>query len=196
MKMFYHLKNIILFQNVIKIINTKERIVKNMITSISMWAKQLAISVILSTLILMILPENKNKKYIKVIAGIFILFCTLNPITSKAIDINEYNLDNYISQNNNSQSAETYTDRINKEFESKMIESIDEELKKIGYKSNKISVSFDNNYNLQEIKILNVEKYYQINKIEVKKDDSGRKISNSEKDKIQEEISKKYSIEK
>lgn len=167
-----------------------------MVTSMSLWAKQLAISVIVCTLILMILPNNKNKKYIKTIAGIFILFCTLNPITSKAIDINEYNLGNFANQKSNIQTNATYTDSINKEFKNKMIENIKEELKNMGYRSNKVSISFDNNYNLQKIKISEVEKYYQINKIEIKKEDSGRKISDSEKEKIQNAISEKYSIEK
>ena len=80
-----------------------------MITNISLWAKEIAIAVIICTLILMIIPNNKNKKYIKVIAGIYILFCVLNPITSRAIDINEYKLDNYISESNEqNKTEETY----------------------------------------------------------------------------------------
>ena len=37
-----------------------------MVECISTWAKNIAIAVIISTLIMMILPDNKNKKYIKI----------------------------------------------------------------------------------------------------------------------------------
>lgn len=168
-----------------------------MITNISLWAKEIAIAVIICTLILMIIPNNKNKKYIKVIAGIYILFCVLNPITSRAIDINEYKLDNYISESNEqNKTEETYISSINKEFENKMKENIKEELKTLGYKSNDVDVKFDDDYNLIQINISNVKKYYQINKIKIKKDDSDRKINDTEKEKIKDEISKKYSIDK
>ena len=168
-----------------------------MITNISLWAKEIAIAVIICTLILMIIPNNKNKKYKKDIAGIYILFCVLNPITSRAIDINEYKLDNYISESNEqNKTEETYISSINKEFENKMKENIKEELKTLGYKSNDVDVKFDDDYNLIQINISNVKKYYQINKIEIKKDDSDRKINDTEKEKIKDEISKKYSIDK
>lgn len=166
-----------------------------MISNISIWAKQLAISVIICTIILLILPDNKNKKYIKVIAGIFILFCALNPVTSKAIDLNEYNIESYIKEENSATKNNEYIESVNREFKAKMVDSIEEELKTLGFKSDNVSIKFDEDYNLLQIKISKVKKYYQINKIEIKKDDSDRKITNSEKEKIKQEIAKKYSID-
>ncbi len=63
------------------------------------WAFQIILISIIGTLIDMILPESKNKKYIKTVIGILILFCILNPIVGKQIKL-EDTIDNYITSQN------------------------------------------------------------------------------------------------
>ena len=43
-----------------------------MINFLSSWAEQIIIAVIAASIIEMILPENKNKKYVKMIIGIYL----------------------------------------------------------------------------------------------------------------------------
>ena len=50
------------------------------------WTKNIVIAVIIGTIIEMLLPKTKNKKYIKVVLGIYILFCILNPVVGKQIN--------------------------------------------------------------------------------------------------------------
>ena len=45
-----------------------------MINFLSTWAEQIIIAVIIATIIELILPNNKNKKYIQMVIGIYILF--------------------------------------------------------------------------------------------------------------------------
>ena len=68
-----------------------------MIDFLSSWAQQIIIAVIIASIIEMILPENKNKKYVKMVIGIYILFNIISPI------INEKDL-----LNMDSVSLETY----------------------------------------------------------------------------------------
>ena len=167
-----------------------------MVECISTWAKNIAIAVIISTLIMMILPDNKNKKYIKVIVGIYILFCVISPVSSKVINIDDYDIGNYVKVNDETNQNKNYISTVNEEFENKMIENIKEELKNIGFKSDNVSIKFDKDYNLIEIKISDVKKYKEINKIEITTKDNNEKISGLEEQKIKEIFSKKYSIDK
>jgi len=51
-----------------------------MISFMSSWAEQIVIAVVISTIIEMILPKNKNKKYIQMVIGVYILFNIISPI--------------------------------------------------------------------------------------------------------------------
>ena len=45
-----------------------------MIQFLSSWAEQIVLAVIIATIIELILPQNRNKKYIQMVIGIYILF--------------------------------------------------------------------------------------------------------------------------
>ena len=51
-----------------------------MISSISSWAEQIIITVIIATILEMILPKGNSKKYIKTVIGIYILYTIISPI--------------------------------------------------------------------------------------------------------------------
>lgn len=51
---------------------------------ISSWAGQIIVAVIIATLLEMILPEGKNKKYIKMVIGLYVVFTIISPAVSKA----------------------------------------------------------------------------------------------------------------
>lgn len=64
-----------------------------MISFISKWAEQVIIAVIVATIIELILPNNKNKKYIQMVIGVYILFTIISPIISnkEELVIEKYN---------------------------------------------------------------------------------------------------------
>ena len=51
-----------------------------MILKLKAWCEGIVIAIIISTIIEMIIPDNKSKKYVKVVIGIYIMFVCLNPI--------------------------------------------------------------------------------------------------------------------
>lgn len=68
-----------------------------MINFMSSWAEQIVLAVIVATIIEMILPQNKNRKYIQMVIGIYVLFNIISPIIKNKEDfsIEKYNIENY-----------------------------------------------------------------------------------------------------
>ena len=73
-----------------------------MISNISIWAKGIVIAVIIGTIIEMILPENKNKKYVKVVIGIYVLFCMISPVVGSSFNLSETDMEKYLFLNETS----------------------------------------------------------------------------------------------
>ncbi len=70
-----------------------------MIDFMSSWAEQIVLAVIIATIIELILPKNKNKKYIQMVIGIYILFNIISPIikNKEAFSVEKYNIEKYSS---------------------------------------------------------------------------------------------------
>ena len=68
-----------------------------MINFISSWAEQIVLAVIVATIIEMILPQNKNKKYIQMVIGVYVLFNIISPIikNKEEFSIEKFNIENY-----------------------------------------------------------------------------------------------------
>lgn len=64
---------------------------------IKQWAEGIIIAVIIATILEMLLPDNKNKKYITTVIGVYILFSIISPIISKFTGKN-INLEEYINK--------------------------------------------------------------------------------------------------
>ena len=54
-----------------------------MIKFINSWAQGIILAVIIATIIEIILPEGKNKKYVKTVIGVYILFTIIYPLINK-----------------------------------------------------------------------------------------------------------------
>lgn len=65
-----------------------------MLIWIKEWVQGIIIAVIIATILEMLLPDNKNKKYISTVIGIYILFSIISPIISK-ITGKSINIENY-----------------------------------------------------------------------------------------------------
>ena len=68
-----------------------------MIEFLSSWAEQIVLAVIIATIIELILPNNKNKKYIQMVIGIYILFNIISPIINNKENLS---FDEYASKEN------------------------------------------------------------------------------------------------
>ncbi len=71
-----------------------------MISFMSSWAEQIILAIIIVTVIELILPQNKNKKYIQMVLGIYVLFNIISPIIKNkdSFSIEKYNIENYQTQ--------------------------------------------------------------------------------------------------
>jgi stage III sporulation protein AF len=63
----------------------------------SLWAEQIVLAVIVATIIEMILPKNKNKKYIQMVVSVYVLFNIISPIINnkEEFSIEKFNIENY-----------------------------------------------------------------------------------------------------
>ena len=64
-----------------------------MINFMSSWAEQIVLAVIIATIIELILPKNKNTKYIKMVIGVYVLFNIISPIikNKEKFSVEKYN---------------------------------------------------------------------------------------------------------
>ncbi len=96
-----------------------------MIENISLWAKNITLSVIMVSLFEMLLPNKKIKQYVNVVMGLYILFNIISPFVGKNISIN---LDKIIE---NTQTQATATETVDQTSMDKRLKEIgEEELKK------------------------------------------------------------------
>ena len=50
-----------------------------MIEFLSSWAKGLGLAIVIVSILEMLLPNNKTKKYIRIVMGIYIIFNIISP---------------------------------------------------------------------------------------------------------------------
>ncbi len=68
-----------------------------MIKFINSWAQGIILAVIIATIIEIIIPEGNNKKYVKTVIGLYILFTIIYPLITK-ISNNKFNFDSIIAK--------------------------------------------------------------------------------------------------
>lgn len=104
-----------------------------MIEFIKTWANQIIVAVIIATIIEMILPSENNKKYIKIIIGIYVLFTIIQPIivkvTGESIDISNFNYKKYFDEDILETSSEDFENNNSKLIEQAYIDNIKEDIK-------------------------------------------------------------------
>lgn len=148
-----------------------------MLEALNNWTQNIIIAVIISIIIEMILPDNSNKKYVKVVTGLYILYIIVSPIFSlKSEDgIEEIEKllinDNAVSTSANVDIANTY------------ILSLENSLK---------AQIEEQGYNVEEVKLYITKDYSDIAKIEIKM----KAGATYDKNKIIEIIKSSYEIDK
>ena len=191
-----------------------------MITFFSSWAKGIVVAVVISTIIELVLPSGSQKKYIKVVLGVFILFTIISPIIDK-VSNNKLDVNQIFNTKAGEDKIEKVEETIAKKLESSNSRSIKDiyvsnlendikiKLNEKGYEVNSIyiRVKDDENYTIESVE-LSIKKNKEenkntnIEKIEINVQVGAKnnvqnqisKLEKSEIEEIKEILSKNYEI--
>ena len=166
---------------------------------LNLWLQGVVVAVIIATIIEMVLPNGNNKKYIKVILGIYVLFSIIVPIINKLSSGNFelssiINIEEYTKKmENNTNNINSNIDKLNGEnikqvYISSLKNNIKANLQEKNYEVSKIEILVDNseNYNIEEISIYLKNKTNKKDENEIKKQvQYNTKINEIEKIEIQ-----------
>lgn len=114
-----------------------------MIEFLSSWAKSLGVTIVIVSIFEMLLPNNKTKKYIRVILGIFILFNIISPFINNKnkLSLTSIDIENYINTQNETINQTSMDNRIQDLYEQELEKDIIDKIENQGYKVNKCNVS-------------------------------------------------------
>jgi stage III sporulation protein AF len=134
-----------------------------MVEFLSSWSGQIVVALVIGSLLEMLVPKGKNKKYVKMLIGIYIIFCIVSPFTeineSFSMENIDKTLDKYIKENTKEYGVSS-TDADLEELYIKEVEkSITEDLAKIGYKvvKCKIVANLNSKINKSGIQSINIK---------------------------------------
>ena len=137
-----------------------------MIEFISNWAKGLTMAVIIISILEMILPNNKTKKYVRMIMGVFLLFTIISPFIQNDIkqELSVANLEDLFSNQTQIESKdEKNQTSMNERIEELYIQELEKDIKnkmnEKGYEIEKIKI---------DVNIADEQSETKINKIKLK----------------------------
>ena len=167
-----------------------------MVSIINSWAKGIILAIIIATIIEIILPEGNNKKYIKTIIGIYILFVMISPFVSS----NKVNI-NSIVQETTTKIEEYKTEDLTLEtskyieetYRNKIEEDIREKVKTKGYNiiSLNLNIEIENEELYGEVKSINIH----VSKIQNTEEENNTENTIQKVDNVEIDLSSKPIIE-
>lgn len=109
-----------------------------MINFLSSWVKNLSLALIIVSILEMILPNSKTKKYIKLVMGLYILFSIISPFIENSDKFNINNIDlNYYAKevvDFNVEVDQTSMDnRLNEIYKEELQKDIVQKIEEKGY---------------------------------------------------------------
>lgn len=138
-----------------------------MIKFINSWAQGVILAVIIATIIEIILPEGKNKKYVKTVIGVYILFTIIYPLINKFTKTNINTLiENTTKQMSTYQENNSLKIDTDKYIESTYKNKIEEDIRKRANEKNLnitslnvyIETEDENRYGMLNSLVMKVEK--------------------------------------
>ena len=166
-----------------------------MVSFISSWAQQIIFAVIIGTILQMLLPEGKNKKYIKIVIGVYVLFAVISPVIGKKIDLN---LDEFNLSVNSAESSldETSQDQINNLYTTNLKQDIILKLKNKGYGCENVDLKTNENYEVLEISVIGIYELEDDNDKDSEKSNSNQndKTNNDNSQSAKSNIAKVNSV--
>ena len=160
-----------------------------MINFLSSWVKNLCLALIVVSILEMLLPNNKTKKYVKMVMGLYILFSIIEPFIENSNELkfnvedlyNQYSVETSAeSENVNQKSMDSRLDELYKQkLENDIVQKLDEE----GYVVENCDVKAHISSNDTGIELITI-------RIKEKKDNSNENDENqsNEKMNIEEKI--------
>lgn len=147
-----------------------------MIEFLSSWVKGLGLAIIIVSILEMLLPNNKTKKYIRMVMGVYILFTIISPfVQNKEILSSSMDLEKYMeeSKSNNISMQNGMEDRVKQLYIQELEKDITKKLKEKGYEATKCVVDVKIDKEAEETKIAKI-------KLNVKKSEQGTNKNISE----------------
>lgn len=129
-----------------------------MIEVISSWAKSLGVVIVLVSILEMVLPNNKTKKYIRVVLGLFVIFNIIAPFiqNKENLSLASINIEDYYTEkssnntvgtissnsksNNKTLNQTSMDERIKQLYEDELEKDITKKVEEQGYSVNRCTV--------------------------------------------------------
>ena len=156
-----------------------------MIDFFSSWAEQIVLAVIIATIIELILPNSKNKKYIQMVIGIYVMFNIISPLIKNKdiLSVEEINVENYTTNSEYVIDQSSMDKRLEKIYLEELEENVTTKFEDAGYTVSKCEI---------DAELDTTQKNAGIHNINVKIKSPAEQ---SELDKIKTEIATEYEIE-
>lgn len=154
-----------------------------MINFLSSWAEQVILAVIIATILELILPNSKNKKYVQMVIGVYVLFNIISPIIKnrEKLVFSEIDLDKYITTSTKVEQS-SMDARLEKIYLDELENNIKSKFKNAGIEIIKCTIDAELDTTKKNAGIHSID-------VKVKNVDDEKKIS-----KIKQEIIEEYEI--
>ena len=154
-----------------------------MINFLSSWAEQVILAVIIATILELILPNSKNKKYVQMVIGVYVLFNIISPIIKnrEKLVFSEIDLDKYITTSTKIEQS-SMDARLEKIYLDELENNIKSKFKNAGIEIIKCTIDAELDTTKKNAGIHSID-------VKVKNVDDEKKIS-----KIKQEIIEEYEI--
>ena len=158
-----------------------------MIEILSSWAKGLGITIVIVSIFEMLLPNNRTKKYIRMVLGVYVIFNIVSPLIKNkdVFNFNNIDIEEYTSVETSSVNQTSMNERIKKLYSEELEKDITKKIKEKGYEVKKCKVSVQIADDEEETKINKIKLIVSKTQEEVKNN-----IENSAENKIVTEIQK------
>ena len=103
-----------------------------MVNFLSSWVKNLSLAIVVVSILEMLLPNNKTKKYVKMVMGLYILFSIISPFIKNSDKLNFENIDvsSYINEELNTSNVEVNQESMDKRLKEIYIEELENDITK------------------------------------------------------------------
>lgn len=154
-----------------------------MINFLSSWAEQVILAVIIATILELILPNSKNKKYVQMVIGVYVLFNIISPIikNKEKLVFSEIDLDKYITTSTKVEQS-SMDARLEKIYLDELENNIKSKFKNAGIEIIKCTIDAELDTTKKNVGIHSID-------VKVKNVDDEKKIL-----KIKQEIIEEYEI--
>ena len=176
-----------------------------MINFLTNWIQQIVIAVILVSVFELIIPNGNLKKYIKIVLGIYVIYCIISPFvdSSSLYKLEEKDLENYIKTDSNetAKNQESMDLRLQKIYIEELEKDVESKINEYGYKVNKIDIDANLNQEspnpgIHKINLVLSSNDNNIQKIEIGKNKENETQENEKIEEIKQNLANYYEINK